>query len=97
MCQNVTIYISVCVCDMYEADKIINKRQSLVPNFFHTFTKLQFRSKRKQKMRQMSEIAGRQTDRMTGMFSCGGNATRQGPLASHDFLAQIYLVVKDIG
>lgn len=49
-------------------------------------------------MRQMSEIAGRQTDRMTGMFSCGGGGdTRQGPLASHDFLAQIYLVVKDIG
>lgn len=51
-------------------------------------------------MRQMSEIAGRRTDRMTGMFSCGGaggNDTRQGALASHHFLAQIYLVVKDIG
>lgn len=83
---------------MYEADKIINKRQSLVPNFFNTFTKITFRSKRKQKMRQMSEIAGRQTDRMTGMFSCGGGRHAAGPsLASHDFLAQIYLVVKDIG
>lgn len=68
----------MCVCDTYEADKIINKRQSLVPNFFDTFTKIQFRSKRKQKMRQMSEIAGRQTDRMTGMFSCGGGAAARG-------------------